>query len=58
MEIYWKKIKKPLKKKQAFQLVDNPILCTRHPHPLSTGGGVEPLEGGCWGIAIFRQKIS
>ena len=59
MEIYWKKIKKPLKKNKLFNLLTTPYYAPATPTPfLLGGGGVEPVEGGCWGIAIFRQKIS
>ena len=58
MEIYWKKIKKPLKKNKLFNLLTTPYYAPATPTPflLWGGGGVEPLEGGAGGLQFFDKK--
>ena len=56
MEIYWKKIKKPLKKNKLFNLLTTPYYAPATPTPFLLGGGVEPLEGGAGGLQFFDKK--
>ena len=57
MEIYWKKIKKPLKKNKLFNLLTTPYYAPATPTPfLLGGGGLNLWRGGAGGLQFFDKK--
>ena len=56
MEIYWKKIKKPLKKNKLFNLLTTPYYAPATPTPFLLGGGGWTFRGGVLGDCNFSTK--